>query len=66
MTMEIVVRNNSENYVGKVIEIDHYENNAPSDGGEHILQPGEEKSFYVYKERSIRVEEVKEIEQDYK
>jgi hypothetical protein len=64
MTMEIIVKNNSENYVGKVIEIDHYENNRPSDGGEHILQPGEEKSFYVYDSRSIRVEEVEEIKKD--
>lgn len=59
MTMKIEVKNKSKNYLGKVIEIDLYENKRPLDGDEHILNPGESKSFYVNgTTRSLRIEEV--------
>lgn len=61
MTMEIEVKNKSTNYIGKVIEIDHFPDTPVTDGTETILNPGESESFYVYDARSIRVEEVKEV-----
>ena len=61
--MSVKVTNDSGNYIGRVIEIDHY-NKKPAEGDESEpldLQPGETKEFYLHDGMSIRVEEVEEI-----
>ena len=61
MTMEIFVKNNSTNYVGKVLEIDNIGDGAIIEGTEHILQPGEAVNVCIWDERFIKVTEVEEI-----